>query len=298
MYFAQTTMPVLYNLNDPARRSEEGIYEDFTAVQFRLVEGDDASCLNLNRIAQPAILGVNPSELSGRFSFATRMKGFDAEDPWLSLDESSGEDWVPAIADQTVIQWGLGKKVGDILLYQNEKGDTLRLKLIAGTTPSVFQGYIIISNEHFLKNYPSSSGSYVFLIDGEPEQGAGTAEELQSVFRDYGWEMESTARRLVEFYSVTNTYLSIFLALGALGMLLGTIGLAVILARTILERRREIALMQAIGFNTPQLFRLLVNEYLLLLAAGVVTGFITAVVATLPSFLSTNTDASLKQLPL
>ncbi len=298
MYFAQTTMPVLYNLNDPARRSEEGIHEDFTAVQFRLVEGDDASCLNLNRIAQPAILGVNPSELSGRFSFATRMKGFDADDPWLSLNYSSGEDWIPAIADQTVIQWGLGKKVGDILLYQNEKGDTLRLKLIAGTTPSVFQGYIIISNEHFLRNYPSSSGSYVFLIDGEPEKEAGTAEELQSVFRDYGWEMESTARRLVEFYSVTNTYLSIFLALGALGMILGTIGLAVILARTILERRREIALMRAIGFGIPQLFRLLVNEYLLLLAAGVVTGFVTAVVATLPSFLSTNTDASFKTVVL
>jgi putative ABC transport system permease protein len=297
-YFAQTTMPVLYNLNDPERRSEEGIYEDFNAVQFRLVEGDDASCLNLNRISQPALLGVNPEELSGRFSFATRMKGFDAEDPWLSLNQSSGEDWVPAIADQTVIQWGLGKKVGDILLYQNEKGDTLRLKLIAGTTPSVFQGYIIISNEHFLTNYPSSSGSYVFLIDGEAEQEAKVAEELQSVFRDYGWEMESTARRLVEFYSVTNTYLSIFLALGALGMILGTIGLAVILARTILERRREIALMQAIGFGTRQLFRLLVNEYLLLLIAGVVTGFITAVVATLPSFLSTNTDASIKTVTM
>jgi ABC-type antimicrobial peptide transport system permease subunit len=86
----------------------------------------------------------------------------------------------------------------------------------------------------------------------------------------------------VEFYSVTNTYLSIFLALGALGMILGTIGLAVILARTILERRREIALMQAIGFGTRQLFRLLVNEYLILLAAGVLTGLVTAVVATLP----------------
>jgi ABC-type antimicrobial peptide transport system permease subunit len=262
------------------------------------VEGDDASCLNLNRIAQPAILGVDPEALSGRFSFATRMKGLDAEDPWKALYESLEDGSIPAIADQTVIQYGLGKKVGDELLYQNEKGDTLRLKLIAGTTPSIFQGYVIISNEHFLKNYPSNSGSYVFLIDGEPEQDEAIGEELRSVFRDYGWEMESTAKRLVEFYSVTNTYLSIFLALGALGMILGTIGLAIILARTILERRREIALMQAIGFGTRQLFRLLVNEYLLLLVAGVLTGFVTAVVATLPSFISSNTDASLGTVAL
>lgn len=298
LWFAETTMPVLYNLNDPEKRAEEGIYEDFTAVQFRQVAGDDASCLNLNRIAQPAILGVIPEALSGRFSFATRIKGLEAEDPWTALNESFDDGSIPAIADQTVIQWGLGKKVGDELLYQNEKGDTLRLKLIAGTTPSIFQGYVIISNEHFLKNYPSNSGSYVFLIDGEPEQDEAIGEELRSVYRDYGWEMESTAKRLVEFYSVTNTYLSIFLALGALGMILGTIGLAIILARTILERRREIALMQAIGFGTRHLFRLLVNEYLILLIAGVLTGFITAVVATLPSFISSNTDASLGTVAL
>lgn len=298
LWFAETTMPVLYNLNDPDKRLEEGIYEDFTAVQFRQVEGDDASCLNLNRIAQPAILGVNPEVLSGRFSFATYMKGLDAEDPWKALHLKLDDGSVPAIADQTVIQWGLGKKVGDELLYQNEKGDTLRLKLIAGTTPSIFQGYVIISNEHFLKNYPSSSGSYVFLIDGKPEQEETIGGELRSVYRDFGWEMESTAKRLVEFYSVTNTYLSIFLALGALGMILGTIGLAIILARTILERRREIALMQAIGFETRQLFSLLVNEYLLLLVAGVLTGFVTAVVATLPSFISSNTDASLGTVAL
>jgi putative ABC transport system permease protein len=293
LFFAETTMPVLYDLNDPEKRAEEGIYEDYSVVQFRQVEGDDASCLNLNRIAQPAILGVNPEELSGRFSFAARMEGIDADDLWMALDHSPEDGSIPAIADQTVIQWGLGKKTGDELIYQNERGDTLRLKLIAGTTPSIFQGFVLISNKHFLKNYPTSSGSYIFLIDGDPGREEEIGDELRSVFRDYGWEMESTAKRLVEFYSVTNTYLSIFLALGALGMILGTMGLAVILARTILERRREIALMQAIGFGTRQLFRLLVNEYLLLLVAGVVTGFITAVVATLPAFLSTNTGVSL-----
>ncbi len=298
LFFAETTMPVLFNINDPEKRAEEGLTEDFSVVQFREVEGDDASCLNLNRISHPAILGVDPGDLSGRFSFATRWKELDAEDPWKTLELPLEDGVVPAIADQTVIQWGLGKKVGDELLYQNEEGDTLRLKLIAGTKPSVFQGYVIISNEHFLENYPTSSGSQVFLIEGSSDDNESIREELQTVFRDYGWEMELTARRLVEFYSVTNTYLSIFLALGALGMILGTVGLAVILARTILERRREIALMQAIGFGTRQLFRLLVNEYLLLLGAGVLTGFITAVVATLPAFLSANSDASLGTVAL
>jgi len=130
----------------------------------------------------------------------------------------------------------------------------------------------------------------------ENEKAIG--DELQSVFRDYGWEMESTVKRLVEFYSVTNTYLSIFLALGALGLILGTIGLAVILARSILERRREIAVMQAVGFNSTSIFKTFVREYLTLLFFGVSFGFLTAVIATLPAFLSTNTDISFSTVVL
>lgn len=292
MYFSETSIPVLFDLNDTEKLAEEGITEDFTAVQFSKVDGDDASCLNLNRISQPAILGVNPEVLKERFSFAAKMEELGETDPWLALNRKSDDGTIPAIADQTVIQWGLGMKVGDILIYQNELGDTIKLKLIAGTTPSVFQGFVIISNQNFLKNYPTKSGTNIFLIDGNPENQQQIGDELQSVFRDYGWKMETTAKRLVEFYSVTNTYLSIFLALGALGLILGTIGLAVILARTLVERRREIAVMQAVGFNAKPIFKIITIEYVSLLFAGVIIGFIAAIVATLPAFLSSNTGVS------
>jgi ABC-type lipoprotein release transport system permease subunit len=292
LYFAEASIPVLFDINDTEKRAEEGIFETFTTVQFSQVDGDDASCLNLNRISQPAILGVQPEMLEDRFSFATKIDALAETDPWLALNQQFDDGTIPAIADQTVIQWGLGMKVGDILLYQNELGDTIKLKLIAGTTPSIFQGYVLISNQNFLKNYPTKSGTNVFLIDGNPENRQQIADELQSVFRDYGWEMESTAKRLVEFYSVTNTYLSIFLALGALGLILGTIGLAVILARTLLERRREIAVMQAVGFYAKPIFKIITLEYLSLLFAGVLIGFLAAVVATLPAFLSANTGVS------
>jgi ABC-type lipoprotein release transport system permease subunit len=292
LYFAETTMPVLFDINDKRKRADEGIYEDFSAVQLRKVDGDDASCLNLNRIAQPAILGVDPELLAGRFSFSTRLKILGKTEPWELLNKKFDDGTIPAIADQTVIQWGLGMKTGDVVQYQNELGDTLRLKLIAGTAPSIFQGYILISNKNFLQNYPTSSGTNLFLIEGKPEQAQKIGEELQSVFRDYGWEMEPAAKRLVEFYSVTNTYLSIFLALGALGLLLGTIGLAVILARTILERRREIAVMQAIGFSEKTILISFIKEYSILLFSGVLIGFITAAVATFPAFQSTGSDAS------
>jgi len=291
-FFAETSLPVLYSLNDKDRRLSEGITSEFSAAQFSRMDGDDASCLNLNRVSNPAILGADPEMLKGRFSFAANSTEFNSDNAWDALNEPLGNNVITAIADQTVILWGLGKSIGDTLLYKNELGDTLQLKLIAGLSPSVFQGYVLISNANFLKNFPTSSGSNLFLIDVPKEKAKSTGEELQSVFRDYGWEMTSSVQRLMEFNSITNTYLSIFLALGALGLILGTVGLAVVLARTILERKKEIAMMQSLGFTRKQVVGLLIREYITLLIWGILIGFISAVVAVLPNFLTPGSDVS------
>jgi ABC-type antimicrobial peptide transport system permease subunit len=104
--------------------------------------------------------------------------------------------------------------------------------------------------------------------------------------------MTTSVQRLMEFNSITNTYLSIFLALGALGLILGTVGLAVVLARTILERKMEIAMMQSLGFSRKQVVGLLIREYITLLVWGILIGFISAVVAVLPNFLTPGSDVS------
>ncbi|MBN2775918.1 MAG: FtsX-like permease family protein, partial [Prolixibacteraceae bacterium] len=54
LFYAESTISVLTDLNDPAIRAVEGLSEDYRILQFRKIEGDDASCLNLNRIANPA----------------------------------------------------------------------------------------------------------------------------------------------------------------------------------------------------------------------------------------------------
>jgi len=291
-YLAETSVPVLYSLNDKDRRLSEGITSKFSAVQFSKLEGDDASCLNLNRVSNPSILGVDPTLLKERFSFATHSADTEPDHIWEALNAPTVNGVVPAIADQTVIQWGLGMNIGDTLFYRNEMGDTLRIELIAGMSPSIFQGYVLISDHNFLKNFPTKSGSNLFLIDVPKEQAKSTGEELQNVFRDYGWEMTNCVQRLMEFNSVTNTYLSIFLALGALGLILGTVGVAVVLARTIIERKKELAMMQSLGFTQRQIMGLLIREYTSLLIWGLLIGFIAAVVAVFPNFLTSGNDIS------
>ena len=172
------------------------------------------------------------------------------------------------------------------------------LLLIGGLAPSVFQGNVIISNENFLEQFPESSGTHVFLVDGALADTATISAELGRGMRDLGWDMQLTAARLAEFNSVTNAYLSIFLALGALGLLVGTFGLVVVLSRSILERKQEIALLKAVGYQRRQIRELVVREYMILLLTGVGTGFVTAILATLPSILNAHTGTSLSSILL
>jgi len=295
-FFAESTIPVLHDLNEQNVAREYGLEGEYSFIQFRKGDGDDASCLNLNRISKPAILGVDPGSLEGRFSFVTNTRELDENNPWSSLDKSLEGGVIPAIADQTAIQWGLGRKVGDTLFYTNSTGDTLMLKLIGGLAPSIFQGNVIISNQHFLENFPSSSGSLVFLIETTTESDTLAEEDLFRAFRDYGWLMTRATDRLAEFYSVENTYLSIFLMLGILSLIIGTIGLGILLARSIMERKSEIGLLQALGYKQKGIYRIVFTEYSILLLTGIIIGFVSAIISTLPSLLFLDTDVSISNL--
>jgi hypothetical protein len=295
-FFAESTVPVLHDLDDRSVSREYGLEGEYSFVQFRKSEGDDASCLNLNRITNPVILGVDPSLLTGRFTFVSRTGELDENDPWSSLREDLPGGIVPAVADQTVIQWGLGMKVGDTLFYMNSTRDTLMLKLVGGLAPSVFQGNVIISDQHFLDNFTASSGSSVFLVETTTETDSLAEEDLFRAFRDYGWQLNRTTDRLAEFYSVENTYLSIFLMLGILSLVIGTIGLGILLARSIMERKSEIGLLQALGYKQKVIYRIIFTEYFILLLTGIMIGFVPAVISTLPSLLSLRTDVSISNL--
>jgi putative ABC transport system permease protein len=292
LFWAETTIPLLHDLNSESYRNEQGFTSAFSTLQMLVADGDDASCLNLNRIANPRILGVDAKQLEGRFALETKMESVNDSAFWEVLRQP-GEDYIPAIADQTVIQWGLGKKVGDTLYYRNALGDEVKLLLVAGLKASVFQGNVLIDAQHFLKHFPTSSGSKVFLIDGDIEQQQAIADELTLVYRDHGLELTSAPERLANFMTITNTYLTIFLLLGAMGLLLGTIGLAIVVQRSLLERKAEFALLASLGFKRRTIFRLMVSEYILLMGIGLLTGFVSAVISVFPVIHSTIENVSM-----
>jgi len=176
------------------------------------------------------------------------------------------------------------KKVGDTLLYKTEDGKDLKLKLVGGLANSVFQGNVIIAEDHFNRAFPSVSGSNVFLID-VPDTTT-VAEDLQNGMRNYGPEISRTTDRLLSFYTVENTYLNIFLMLGALGLLIGTLGLGILIFRITFEQIPESALLLSLGFSKPIIQQMVMREKLFLMIVSVLIGLIPAVLSGLPTLMS------------
>jgi ABC-type antimicrobial peptide transport system permease subunit len=107
---------------------------------------------------------------------------------------------------------------------------------------------------------------------------------LESTLADFGFDAVAAREQLAAFLAVQNTYLSTFQSLGALGLLLGTIGLAAVQLRSVLERRGELALLRAAGFRHSRLTRMIISENAVLLLGGLGVGCVAAIIALIPQW--------------
>lgn len=287
----ETSMPVTYDLNSLTGRHEFGFEDSLSVmsfVQMKRSEGNDASCLNLNHITAPPLLGVDPEIFirDGAFSFTKNINISSSENQWDLLEYNISPYVIYGIADQTVLDWGLKTNIGDTLVLRAENGHSLKIIIAAGMQSSVFQGYVLISGENFSRYYPSVSGNSVFLAEG----AAGNSEFYRKILEErlaaFGVTIEKTSERLEKFYEITNTYLGVFGVFGGLGMIAGIAGLGFVMLRNYNRRKPEFALMLATGFTPSAIKRMIFSEQVLILLSGIICGLIPAVVATLPSLRS------------
>jgi ABC-type antimicrobial peptide transport system permease subunit len=266
--WAESAVPISENLSTTEGRKEFGLEEDelrsLTIIQAKRLPGDDASCLNLNHVTAPPVLGIETGSFISRGSFS----------------------FASAIGDQTVLEWGLKIRTGDTLIYRAENGQPVNIVICAGLKSSLFQGYLIIGKANFERYFPSVSGSSIFLADGNDELAELYTETLSARFTQYGMSVMPVSEKLASFFVVTNTYLDVFMILGVLGMILGVAGLGFILLRNFNQRKREFALMMATGYTIRQVRDIIVNDHILILFWGILTGFASGLTATLQSLRS------------
>jgi len=292
LLWAESAIPIKENLNGLEGKKEFGFDEpelrEIEFLQAKRLNGDDASCLNLNHVSTPPILGIDPASFikKGSFSFISSIKESVEINPWSLLNQAPYKNTIYGVADQTVLQWGLKRKTGDTLVFRAENGQSLRIVICGGLKSSVFQGYLLIGRRNFEQFFPSIAGSSIMLVDGNPKLSVSYMNIINERLAGYGISTETAGEKLASFFQVTNTYLDVFTVLGIFGMVLGIGGLGFILARNFNQRKAEFALMMATGYSPRQIKNLLLKDHLFILLSGIITGTIPALIATYPSIRS------------
>ena len=286
-------------------------------VGFRVRDGEDASCLNLYQTTQPRVLGA-PPELAEASNFqwatATRSSGSlplrgegwgggeQSRSPPLPSGERSRWIWPPQRRSRRRRQRPPDRPDGPRPQHRVLQPQALRPRRPAhdprrrSTAPSRCKSSAcsptascratsIVSEANFLRLFPEVAGRRFFLIrrgaEAPPTDGAGVAARKRSS-KTSASTPSTPASGSASCMAVQNTYLSTFQRLGALGLLLGAVGLAVVQLRSVLERRGELALMQAAGFRRRRLARMVLAENLVLLVGGLAIGCVAALAAVLP----------------
>jgi ABC-type lipoprotein release transport system permease subunit len=300
----ESVAPLMHNPNIAAGREELSLsgydeLRDTHIARFRLRPGDEASCLTLYRPTNPRVIAPETSFIAeNRFTFAALLAATNEEraNPWLLLNRQFDDGAVPAIADQTSLTYVFHLAVGDDFVLTPEGGEPIRLRIVGTLSDSVLQSELIIGEADFVRLFPNHEGYRLWLIEAPEDRAASITSLLEDRLSDFGMDVVDTRARLAAYHEVENTYLSTFQALGALGLLLGTLGLAAVLARNVLERRRELSLLGAVGYTRRHVRTMVTSETLVLVGVGGVIGTFAALVAIAPAILER--DSSLPVLEL
>jgi ABC-type antimicrobial peptide transport system permease subunit len=287
-------IPLLGDLNTlPGRRilgmtnADDALWNGVHFVSMRRWAGQDISCLNLTQPTTPTILSVPNQWMSPpddkhphRFAFAS-----GSGNQWTLLAQAQPDGAIPVIADDATAQYVMHLDVGQTLDVPDAAGVKRHLKLVATLSNSIFQSELLMSQDNFRKLYPTVEGFGVVLVDCPEKKQTPVLQALNTQLGEYAVDTEPTSYRIARYLDIQNTYLSTFESLGALGLMLGTIGLAVVLVRTVVERRAELALLASLGFRELDRVVLILSENLFLLVVGLIVGVVCALVGIIPAMI-------------
>ncbi|MCW3785276.1 ABC transporter permease [Plebeiibacterium sediminum] len=279
--WCESSIPVYHNINTISGREKlnlQDLQDETQILQCLKYSADEASCLNLNKVSTPSVLGVDlKSLLSGPMQVQNNIYDLKGDDLHNQLKVENNKV-IPALVDATVLQWSLGKTLGDTIYYTGSDGQEYPV-LLAGTLPNtIFQGYILVDQSLFSKVWETTKGSELFLLNTEPDHLQEVKTLVSQALHEYGVRVTTTNDRLKQFNTVTDTYLTIFLTLGGIGLLLGIFGFIIVIRKNLSIRQKEIELYSTLGFLGFKIKDILYRENRIVPLYAIATGLFSALI--------------------
>jgi putative ABC transport system permease protein len=156
-------------------------------------------------------------------------------------------------------------------------GEAFQLTVI-GVLQEVVPDYMIgiTTSQRFVEaSFPETATPSAHLIsvtDGTDAEAL--ADELESAFLDHGMEAVLLSEALDDLVAVNNMFNYLIQGFIGLGLVVGVAALGVVSARTVVERRQEIGVMRAIGFEQGRVQLGFLIESSMVAVSGMVVGTI------------------------
>ena len=166
---------------------------------------------------------------------------------------------------------------GDVLqLYYSPNNITVLSKnvTVAGVLNGVFFNGIVGTNQLLKNGFGIGTGQLGFVKVYSGVDPTSVSNILKKDFAHLGMQTIAIAALVSTFIQIGQSFLGIFEAFLALGLVVGIAGLGIISIRSVVERRKEIGVLRAIGYRKNMVLSafLLENSYVALL--GILIGIV------------------------
>lgn len=243
----------------------------------------DVASLTPGTIASPSLTGGVTLRLGGRQE-ALAIVGVEP-DLETRISTISDRLRVGRLSDLETVQGGLiigeelaarlGLNPGDVIAATSPTGRTRSLRIVglfkrgqAGLTDQA--GYMLLREAQSLLGRP-------FIVNrigvrlADPNQADRLARDLEQRF---GYKAESWQARSADLLSLLVTRNVIMYSVVGAILLVASFGIYTAVSNSVVDKRRDIAILRAIGFSAADLQLLFVAEGLLLAITGVLLGWL------------------------
>jgi len=235
-----------------------------------------------NESYQRSLIGFDELVIEGGgFSLADRSTDYETDaDVWSAL----AADRSVAIVDGSVIPQmhggfesllSLSLDVGQTITVTVFNGTTVNLTVI-GIMDQMFLQGIFVSDDFVAELAPSSAKMlhYFSIEEGTGLTNAEVAEQIERVFVEYGMTTIVIRDTIEMVFSMVASIMQLMEIFLGMGLIVGITGLGIITIRNVAERRQEIGVMRAIGYQRDMILKSFVLETSFVSLLGITLGLV------------------------
>ncbi len=157
-------------------------------------------------------------------------------------------------------------------LAMNTTGGKANFTVI-GIQKQIYLGGVWVDEDVVRTNFNRVRGQYLFkIVDGaDPKL---VAQDLEAAFEDAGMNAVSIDEEAARIVEQNRQFMTLFQLFLGFGLVVGIASLGIITARAVLERRQEIGMLRAIGFQRRTVLKMFLVEIFFTTSLGIIIGTI------------------------